>query len=174
MSDRELITNFRKHRDAVSLAGVLSEYHSLVRTTAAAQIEDPEQVESIVSAVFRVLAVHRRRLKPKTFLPAWLVRTTTYAVEKHQQETQPPKKKANGNALCLQALNRLPVRLSETLIARAWFAPEPELAADTLRLSPARLERRTRRAQKKHAKQLRKIQKSEKRCQFYWTGQVRF
>ncbi len=161
MTDRQLIADFRKKPSFDTLKTVVRAYHPLVKTVVEVQTSDPAEVRDIVRIVFRCLAKRMRRLSKNTSLPAWLVRTASFAGHRWSQDRQTEPGQASSQAnpagICLQALNRLPVRDAEVLVANVLHGYQPSKAAARLGTSIQRFEKRLKKGQRKLYKHTRKL-----------------
>ena len=79
MTDRERLRTFRKSRKPEDLEPIISHYLPLVRATVASQVEDDQGIRIVTESVFQTFAYRIRKISKKTYLPAWFVRTATYA-----------------------------------------------------------------------------------------------
>jgi RNA polymerase sigma factor (sigma-70 family) len=79
-NDMSLVREFVTRQSETAFAALVERYIGLVHSAAMRQAGDPDLAQEITQAVFILLARKAATLGPKTILPAWLYRSTRYAV----------------------------------------------------------------------------------------------
>ncbi|MBT5705252.1 CotH kinase family protein [bacterium] len=161
MTDKELLTALRKTKRQEDLEPIITRYLPLVKTTIATQINGPENIQSISEAVFHTLGYRSRRLSKRTFLPGWLVRTATYAVSQWKRSHASEDKESNRHHLVLLALNDLPPKYSDALVANAIHDGDRIATAQSIQRSPGKTEKWLARGERKFKKRASKRGVSE-------------
>ncbi len=149
MTDKERLITFRKSREAQDFEGILEQHLPLVISTISAQVTEPAAVQEITASVFQTLAYRCRRISKSTYLPGWLVRTATYAANQWHKEQKDRSNPAKPTRLTLLALNDLPPKLSDALVAFSLHGSDLEKAAQALGGKVKRISKRIAKGQKK-------------------------
>ena len=84
-NDMTLVREFATRQSETAFAALVERYIGLVHSAAMRQAGDPDLAQEITQAVFILLARKAATLGPKTILPAWLYRSTRYAVADAQK-----------------------------------------------------------------------------------------
>ena len=156
MTDKELLVAFRKSRTEKDFKTIPDRHLNLVATTVSAQVSEEAAVKEITASVFKTLAYRIHRISKNTYLPGWFIRTATYAVNRWNSEQDPQARASNPRRLTLLALNDLPPKLSDALVAFSLHNSNVDEAS----LALARSNKRTSRLV---AKGQRKLQKRSKK-----------
>jgi spore coat protein H len=156
MTDKELLTTLKRTNQKEDLAPIITRYLPLVTTTIAAQINDTEDIQSISEVVFQTLGYRSRRLSKKTFLPGWMIRTATYAVNQWILSQPTENRDTTPKRLALQALTDLPLKYSDALVANAIHKADLTATAHSLQRSLGKTKKWVARGERRLGKKARK------------------
>src|ERR1051325_4563552 len=166
-SDRECLESWARHRDADNLQTLVERYLVFVYSSALRRTGDVVQAAEVTRAVFLVLARRARRLRKNTVLAGWLSHVTAVPCRKlkrmarlrrlWQWISRKPHPALPPDATVWtrlapqmdRALERLRTKPRNALLLCAFLNHDLASAANVLRTSERRVEKRVGRGMKK-------------------------
>ncbi len=140
---------------------LLESYLPLVAGSAAALIpEDPQAAVRVTETVFQSFGLYWRKLARRTLIAGWLVRTTWLAARRERRVlrlgTPSPASDTRAILVLFKALNRLPSKLLDPVVAHLILGQPLSAASLALRAKESRLSKRIDKALSNIGKTIRK------------------
>ncbi len=170
-TDQECLEQSRHGQDVAALRPIIERYLAFVYSSALRRMGDADRAAEVTRAVFLVLARRARKLRKRTILAVWLFQVTSIACRKMKRPTQWHGFRGKSrNSLPHDAtlwaratpfidaeLERLSPKQRDAVLLSAFLNYDSTFAAQLLRTSQERFEKRLARGLKKLTRRLQKL-----------------